>query len=274
MDLTNINNLGFISVILVSIACVLFFNLPGEKIQTVFLNIGQGDSIYLRTPDDYQILIDGGPLSIVIEEIGEIMPLYNKTFDLLVITHPHADHFEGLIEVIHRFDVEKIMLVGTPTYNRAYEVLLEAAIENNIEVIYANSVKDLKIGSWLYFDVIFPDKGMVGKEVENKNNASIVIRALMEKEVVLFTGDAEHEEENEILLNGYSIKTDVLKSGHHGSKTASGDEFLKAARPEKVVIQCGIDNQFNHPHKEALDRYAKAGVVDIYRTDLLGRIEL
>jgi len=274
MGFLNINNFGFVSVILVSISCVLFFNLPMENVQTIFLNIGQGDSIYLRTPDDYQILIDGGPLSTVIEELGETMPLYNKTLDLLVMTHPHADHFEGFIEVINRFEVEKVMIVGTPSYNPAYKVFLESIVENEIDVIYADSRKDLKIGEWLYFDVVYPVESMVGKEAENKNNASIVIRAITDDNVILFTGDAEHEEEKEILISGDLIQTDILKAGHHGSKTASGEELLKAAMPEKVIIQCGIDNKFNHPHEEALDRYAEIGITEIYRNDLLGRIDL
>lgn len=254
------------------ISVYLISQLPVGNFQFSFLDIGQGDAMYMRTPDDYHIIIDSGPNSKIIEELAEVLPLYNRTIDLIVISHPHADHVNGFVEVLKRYEVKKILLVGTPSYNPYYVKLLELAKDFEIPFLIAEADKDFKVGEYVYLDIVWPIESMAGKEFDNKNNASLAMRVISADKVFMLTGDAEIEEEKEIVDSGFDLTADILKSGHHGSKTASTTEFLDVVNPETVVIQSGEGNDFGHPHKETLKKYLERGI-KVSRNDLLGRID-
>lgn len=253
---------------LILIGGFLINDLPHSDLRVSFLDVGQGDSIFVRTPDDYFILIDGGPSMSVLEDIAQVMPRYNRTIDLVVLTHPHADHVNGLVEVLKRYDVRRLMLVGTPSWNPYYQKLLEL----DAKIVYAKADQDFKIGSYLYVDVVWPKHSMVGKKIENVNNASISMRLIEPGATYMLTGDAEIEQEHEIIKYGFDLSADVFKAGHHGSKTASSDEFLDEVKPEVVVIQSGKDNKFGHPHKESLQKYMESAI-EVRRNDLEGRVD-
>lgn len=246
--------------------------LPKSTIQVSFLDVGQGDSIFVRTPDDYFILVDGGPGVSVLEELADVVPRYTRRLDLLILTHPHADHVNGLVEVVKRFDVHRVMIVGTPSHNTYYQELLRLCDTGEIPLYYAKADSDIKIGSYLYVDIVWPENLIVGKEYKNVNNASLAIRLITPKNVVFLGGDAEEEQEEEIIKSGFDLSADILKAGHHGSKTASCDEFLEAVNPKTVVIQSGAENNFGHPHKEALENFLERSI-KIRRNDLEGRID-
>lgn len=252
--------------------CICASGLPGRDVRVSFLDVGQGDSIFVRTPDDYFILIDGGPSASVIERLAEVMPRYNRTIDLILLTHPHADHVNGLVEVVKRFKVGGVLLVGTPSGNPFYVELLRLCNELEIPVYFGESARDLKVGSYLYIDVIWPVKSMLGVEFENLNNASLAVRVITPGKIFMLTGDAEEEQEREILQSGFDLSADIFKAGHHGSKTASSPEFLEAVDPEVVVIQSGVGNSFGHPHKETLGGFLERAI-DIRRNDLEGRVD-
>lgn len=247
-------------------------DLPKRAIQVSFLDVGQGDSIYIRTPDDYFILVDGGPSVSVLEQLADVVPRYNRTIDLVVLTHPHADHVNGLVEVIKRFEVEGVLMVGTPSRNAHYQEFFRLCDEWSIPIYFGQAGHDIKIGRYLYLDIVWPANSIVGKEIENLNNASLAIRVITPGGIVMLTGDAEIEEEKEMLESGFDLSADVLKAGHHGSKTASLDEFLEAVNPETVVIQCGKENSFGHPHKEALEKFLERAI-KVRRNDLEGRVD-
>ncbi|MBD3156790.1 MBL fold metallo-hydrolase [Candidatus Peregrinibacteria bacterium] len=247
-------------------------NLPRHDIQLSFLDVGQGDSIFIRTPDDYVVLIDGGPTSSVVEELAAVLPRYSRRIDILVLTHPHADHVNGLVEVVKRFDIGKVILVGTPSSNTYYQEFLHLCDVWEIPIYYAQAHHDVKIGSFLYLDIVWPFHVMAGKSFENLNNASLAMRIITPRKVVMLTGDAETEEEHEMLESGFDLSAHILKAGHHGSKTASCDEFLDAVKPKTVVIQSGANNSFGHPHKKALEKFVKK-TIKVRRNDMEGRIE-
>jgi len=267
---------------LLIISIYLVMQLPHQNSLISFLNIGQGDSIFLRTSDDYTVLIDGGPDPTVLDELAKVMPIYNKTIDILVLTHPHADHVNGLVEVIKRYKIEKLLIVGTPSKNAFYQELLRITKRKNIEVIFANSQKDFRVGSNVFLDIIWPIDNQEGIQYENLNNASVAMRVILrniktnkntlKNMKILLTGDAEIEEETEILESGFDISADILKAGHHGSRTASSEAFLQKSNPQIMVIQSGVKNSFGHPHKETLAK-AMAQGIQVRRNDLEGKID-
>ncbi len=253
---------------LILIGGFLIADLPSAQTRVSFLDVGQGDSIFVRTPDDYFILIDGGPFMNVLERITDVMPRYNRTIDLVVLTHPHADHVNGLVEVLKRYDVKRLMLVGTPSWNPYYQKLLEL----DVPIIYAKADQDYRIGSFIYLDVVWPEHSMIGKEFENLNNASVAMRLIGPNFSFMLSGDAEIDEESEMVESGFDLSADIYKAGHHGSRTASSDEFLDKVSPSTVVIQSGEGNSFGHPHKESLQKYMERGF-EVRRNDIEGRVD-
>jgi len=267
------NKLFLMCIVGLVLVVICVKGLPPREVQVSFLNIGQGDSIFVRTPDDYFMLIDGGPSVSVLEELAEVMPRYNRRIDLILITHPHADHVNGLVEVIKRFDVGGILIVGTPSGNTYYQEILRLCGEQGIPIYFGESGRDVKVGSYLYIDVIWPITPAAGKEFENLNNASLAVRLITPDKVFMLTGDAEEEEESELLESGFDLSADIFKAGHHGSKTASSEEFLNAVNPKVVVIQSGAENSFGHPHKETLEKLLERAI-QVRRNDIEGRVEI
>lgn len=255
---------------LVLIGGFLILNLPGARFQVSFLDVGQGDAIFIRTPDDYIALIDSGPSMNILEKLSEVMPRYSRTIDLIILTHPHADHINGFIEILERYEVKRMMLVGTPSNNPYYAKIL--TLVDDVELIYARADRDIKLGSYVYLDVVWPGEWRIGEEAENKNNASIALRVIGPGLSFMLSGDAEVEEEEEMLSFGFDLSADIFKAGHHGSKTASSDEFLDAVGAGVVVIQSGKSNDFGHPHKEILEKLLKRGV-EVRRNDMEGRVD-
>lgn len=260
-------------VICLIITVYLISQFPENNLLVSFLDIGQGDAIYIRTPDDYQIIIDGGPDTTILEEISEVMPLYNRTIDLVVLSHPHADHVNGLVEILKRYDVKRVMMTGTPYRNSYYIKLLELINEKDIQVVIANSENDLKLGSYLFIDVIWPEKVVAGKEFDNINNASPILRLLFGDSKILVSGDAEIEEEQQLLMSAFDIRADLFKAGHHGSRTSSSLSVLKTVKPNDVVIQSGRQNNYGHPHEETLKNLSDLGI-KYRRNDFENRITL
>jgi len=253
------------------ISYVIVSSLTFGKFQISFLDVGQGDSIFVRTPDDYTMLIDGGPDTKVLEQIGETLPLYTRTIDLLVLTHPHADHVNGLVEMLKRYDVRRALIVGSKYPNAFYLKVLELLKEKKIPVIFADSSRDIKLGSYVYLDILWPGKS-AQKEGENINNSSLAMRILYGDKSIFLSGDAEKEEEKQILGYGNNLSADIFKAGHHGSRTASSLELLEAVKPLTAIIQSGVDNSYKHPHAETLKKFFEKGI-EVRRNDKEGKIE-
>jgi len=236
----------------------------------VVFDVGQGDSILIVTSENHQILIDGGLGGRVVEKLGKYMGYFDRSLDLVVLSHPHKDHVEGLNAVLKRYEVENILINGLEYYDNSYEEFLRRIKDEGAAVYYASADQDFAFGE-VVFDTIYPFDRLEGG-MEEVNNSSIVLRVEIEGLAVLLTGDAEIEVERELLQK--VLKTvDVLKVGHHGSKTSSSEEFLEMIAPEVAVISCGRDNRFGHPSEEVLQRFDERGI-DVRRTDLEGDIVL
>ena len=237
------------------------------------LDIGQGDS-FLLEKDGKFVMVDTGDIEHR-DAIVQLLKKYHvKTISKIIITHPHADHLGGMNAIFKNFKVESIYDDGMPSGTASYK--------NYLKQIEANKIpyKSLKAGDELnFFDgVKFKVLGPVKKIKDQKgnsdfNNNSIVGRLTYGNFSMMFTGDAEKEEEASILSQKGTFKSDVLKVGHHGSRTSTSPDFLKAVAPREAFISCGQGNDYGHPHKVTVDKLNKAKV-HIYRTDRDGTVTL
>jgi len=273
---SKLNRFGLGLAIILILAGVHWSRLPHGQLRIDFLNIGQGDAILLSLPTGEHVLVDGGPEQVVLRELGEVMPFLDRRIDLMVLTHPHADHMMGLVQVLRRYEVKKVLFSGVNYWSPIYNEFLKEIRTQQIPLIVATTHEDFSIGA-VDFDILFPFESMLGEELSNLNNGSVVMKVTLNEQSLLLVGDAEIEVEEELVAahdqGEINLRSDLLKSGHHGSRTASSLEFLQRVQPEMVVIQCGVDNQFEHPHKETLENYARMGI-EVRRNDLEGRIRV
>ena len=272
--------------ILLAFDCVIAGSMAQASFELHVLDVGQGDAVLLRTPEGHNVLIDGGPGNEVLMELAQTVPYLFAEIDLMVLTHPHADHIEGLVPVLERFEVGAVMLSAPEYGNLAYKYFLaeitESSAAGDFQVFFADDGTDFRLGS-VTLDVLYPFEPIVGEEMENVNNASPVILVSCEscggageaRASVLLSGDAEREVEEALLGSGVldGVDVDVFKSSHHGSRTANSLEFLEAIAPEVMVISLGEGNSFDHPHEETLENAAALGI-EVRRTDLEGRVSI
>ena len=243
-----------------------------QLLEVCFFDVGQGDSIFIETPQKYQVLIDGGPDSSVLEKLGKEMPFWDRSIDLVILTHPEHDHIAGLIDVLESLEVENILWTGVLKDTSEYEEWKKKIKEEGSRVVIAQSGQYIKLGdAWLF--VLWPDENLENQKPKNTNNTSVIVRLVFGRISFLFEGDAYKSVEKKLMLQNKKLKSTVLKVAHHGSKTSTGEEFLREVFPEVAVIEVGKDNHYGHPHQEVLDRLEKYGI-KILRTDLNGDIKI
>ncbi len=254
---------------------LLFFaylQLPDRRFHIWFLDVGQGDAIFIKTPENHQILVDGGPNNVVMEELAQVLPFFDKTIDLLVLTHPHADHLDGLVSVLKRYELKNVLFTGVDSHGSTYEEFLKEIKIKNIPVFIANSGTDFVFGD-VFLDVIYPFDSIAGKSFENVNNSSVALKVSYLDHSILLTGDLEIEAETELVFSDIDLSADIFKAGHHGSKTSSSFALLTKVSPEIVVIQVGEDNTHGHPSPSTLRNLHRMEVSEIHRNDEDGRVE-
>ncbi|MEK7179981.1 MAG: ComEC/Rec2 family competence protein [Patescibacteria group bacterium] len=231
----------------------------GDTLKVSFLDVGQGDAIFIEAPNGNQMLIDGGKGKVVLEELAKVMPSYDRSIDIVLATHPDADHIGGLPEVLNRFDVSLFLEPGVSSDSAIYQGLEEIVKEKGIKKILARRGMNINLGGGVTFIVLFPDRDVSQFET---NTASIVGKLVYGDSSFLLTGDSPKKiEQYLILLDKKGLDSDVLKAGHHGSRTSSDEFFVQAVSPEYTIISAGKNNQYGHPHKEVLDILKRFGTV-------------
>lgn len=241
-----------------------------RRIMTVaFLDVGQGDAIYIEAPNGNQVLIDGGSGRQVLRALGEVMPFYDRSLDVVIATHPDADHIGGLPFVLQRFAVGAIIEPGVESETGVYQEFEKIMTDDSRRHLLARRGMKLELDQGVSLDILFPDRDPTDWET---NTASIVARLTYGENSFLLTGDSPIKIEKYLLgLDGQNLKSDVLKVGHHGSRTSSAPEYVAAIHPSYAIISAGLKNRYGHPHQEVLDILTKIDAV-ILRTDELGTI--
>lgn len=255
----------------------IFYNTQRENfLEVVFLDVGQGDSIFIQTPNGYQILIDAGPNSDVVRSLSKFLPYYDRSIDLLIATHSDSDHVAGFVDIIQRFRVDyygKNFIDDTDALNTEILNLIDQNMINQVllgsgDQIILDKDKDI------YLNILWPPKDY--EEKENNDN-SIVARLVYGGVSFLMTGDASVEVEEKLVdhlvqdIQSDILKSDILKAGHHGSKTSSSEYFLQKVKPEYTIISAGAGNKFGHPHEEVIQRIEEQKI-KILETSVLGSI--
>ena len=258
------------------IFCLIGFTVNSEKdrqnLEVDFLDVGQGDSILIKTPYEQNILIDGGPSPKVLSELGKNLAFFDKNIDLMVLTHPHSDHVDGLIEVLRRYQVKKVLMTGVVHTAPDYLTFLGEINKQKIETQTVIGPQDIILGKDLVLKILYPLVDLSNKQVDNLNNSSIVAKLVYGQTSFLLSADAEELVEQDLLNSKIDLAANVLKVAHHGSKNSTSQEFLAAVKPQFAVISVGKDNDFGHPHLRTLDTLEKNKIM-VLRTDQAGTIK-
>ncbi|MEK7104111.1 MAG: ComEC/Rec2 family competence protein [Patescibacteria group bacterium] len=237
----------------------------------MFFDIGQGDSIFIEPPQKHQILIDGGPSNKVAEKLGKRMPFWDKTIDLVILTHPDYDHQRGLLDVLDNYKIKNIIWTGELSEGKTFEAWLLKLQKEGAKIILAKAGTKIITGQ-VKIDILYPLE-LPKQDSQNNNETSIVSRMVFGQTAFIFTGDANREAEQEIILANKNITSDILKVSHHGSRSATSPEFLANVMPEVAIISVGANNSYGHPHQEVLSNLAEFGI-KVMRTDLIGDITI
>jgi len=236
----------------------------GHEMQVHFIDVGQGDSILIESPSGKTMLIDGGVKGAGQQIVSYLKELGINKLDIVVATHPDADHIGGLIPVLDNMTIEQFYDSGKVHTSQTFEEMLTRIDEKNIPYHVP------KIGDDIEFDKDVNVKVLnANDQATDNNDASIVLKMTYGNVSFLLTGDAGVALEKEMLQ--YDVKATVLKAGHHGSNTSSSEEFIQAVKPEVTILSYGEDNKYGHPHAEIVDRLQAIGS-KIYATADLGTI--
>lgn len=254
----------------ISLGFVLIKSQPDGLLHIYFLDIGQGDAAFIRTPNGTNILIDAGPDGRILRELSDVIPLFDRTIDVVVLTHADADHIGGFFPMLERYPVQKLIMSGALKDNTIGKQLILTLTEKNIPTSLANQDTDFETADGVSFDILMPTQFQIGSQ-EELNIFSIVMMIRYGSHTLLLTGDIEESGEREMIKNKMNIDADILKVAHHGSNSSSTGEFIKLVSPRTAIISVGRDNRYGHPHPEVLRRLQQTGT-EILRTDRQGRI--
>lgn len=255
------------------LAWLAVFNLSQSRLlEVTFFDVGQGDAIFIVSPAKHQILIDGGPGSVILEKLTKEMPFWDRTIDLIILTHPERDHLAGLLEVFKRYKVENILWTGVVRDTAEFREWARLIDRERARISIAKAGQKI-IARRTVLRVIHPFESLEGREFKDSNNTSIVAKLNFGKNSFLFMGDVYRSAEKKLVDKETDLASEVLKVGHHGSKASTSEEFIQSVSPEIAVIPVGKNNNYGHPHQEVLEILNKYGIKAL-RTDLNGDIKI
>ncbi len=220
-----------------------------------FLDVGQGDAIFIDAPSGRQVLVDGGPDRSVLRELSKVMPWWDRSIDVVIATHPDADHISGLVDVLQRYRVHYIFQPGVEKNTGPAESMLLSVAKEGAHEIIARRGQIIDLGEGAYIEILFPDRDVSNVET---NTASIVARLVYGDTAFMLTGDSPIAIEKYLVqLDGKALASNFLKAGHHGSRTSSSALFVGFVSPEYAVFSRGCDNSYGHPHEEVVELFKR-----------------
>jgi len=242
--------------------------MPDDDLHVAFLDVGQGDAVFIRYKHQ-TVLIDGGPEpQKLILELGEQMPFWERNIDLVVLTHPHDDHINGLVEVLDRYRVEQVLSPAFTETSGTIDEWYRLIAEKNITLTSGHAGERIDLENGVFFEVLSPPP-VLNPESSIDNNG-LVMRLQYENISFLFTADTGKTVEDNLITQRSNLESTVLKAAHHGSSTSTSQIWLNVVDPQVCVISVGENNTYGHPNEEVLERLSG---IDLYRTDLNGTIE-
>jgi competence protein ComEC len=258
-----------------AIAVLVFLaaiQMPDGRLHVVFLDVGQGDAIFITTPSGKQVLVDGGPSpSKLTEALGRYMPFWDRSLDVVVMTHADVDHITGLAEMLARYRLSLWLDNGQPGDGAVYATCQRLLQANSVHQVSVRAGDRLDLGSGIRFEVLHPPADLPAGLAADDNDTSLVLRLVWREASFLLASDVSTRAEHLIQQSDQLLAADVLKVAHHGSEGSSSAEFLTAVNPSYAVISVGADNPFGHPGQAILERL---GNVTLLRTDQQGTVEL
>jgi competence protein ComEC len=262
----------FSLVVVAALVWVAAFALPDGRLHVFFLDVGQGDAILVSTPSGRQILVDGGPSGGNISaRPGSALPFWERTIDLILLTHPHEDHVGGLTDVLRRYEVKQVLESSAEYDSLPYSEWQGLVEDEGAGRTVAIAGQRIELGEGAMMEVLHPGYAGRDGQAAQVDDASVVLRIVCGSVSILLTGDIGTETERDLLDSGFDLAGTVLKVAHHGSDSSSYPEFLAGVDPQVAVISVGAGNRFGHPSREVVERLAGARV---YRTDQQGTVEL
>ena len=249
-----------------------------DRLHVMFLDVGQGDAIFIETPSGRQVVVDGGSDPLLMTRLlGERMRFNDRHIDIVAATHPNSDHIGGLAQVLERYDVGAVLERRIEYESGAYEAwarLVDAEEAKGARVIEASAGQVIALDADVRIEVLGPPPILLGGTESDADNASLVLRLVYGEVSILLTGDIFSEAERALLASGMALDSDVLKVPHHGSDSSSTRDFLSAVSPAAAVISVGEGNLYGHPHANVVKRlreYVADGM--LFQTAERGTVE-
>ncbi len=248
-----------IALVVVGLICYAAWREDRHGLLTVsFLDMGQGDAIFIDAPSGRQMLIDSGPNATILRRLSPVSPWWDRTIDVVLATHPDLDHIGGLPDVFARYRVATIFLPRVEGATADWEAALDAAHQERAQEYFAERGQVIDLGGGVSARVLFPDRALPHVET---NLDSTIVQLVYGETSFMLTGDSPDEIELYLTaLDGAALHSDVLKAGHHGSKTSSAPAFVSAVDPAYVVFSRGCDNTYGHPSPEVVERFEHMGI--------------
>lgn len=245
--------------------------LEGNLLKVHFIDVGQGDSTLIQTPDGRTMLVDAGDQDHGDRLVSYLLSKGVRRIDLMVITHSHADHIGGLPSVLEEFGVSKVLDAGFAHGSMAYDTVLRTIESRRIDYTIADDQVRPQLGTQVSIDVLWPPKGYRVESESALNDGSVVLRVRFGAVSVLLTGDIQSEAEGRILADQHELQSTIMKVAHHGSEYSTSNEWLQVVKPEYAVISVGEGNEYGHPAQDTLDHLIAASI-RVYRTDMNGTV--
>ena len=260
----------------VGVWMVVLAETPSGHVKVAMLNVGMGDSIYIESPTGEQVLIDSGPDDSVLRELPKVMPLFDHSLDAVVETHPDSDHISGFVDLLKRYQVGAFIEPGIIKDSKTAQTLESEILSEHIPRYIAHRGEVIDLGGGAVLQILYPDHDVSHINQNIDNDGGVVTRLVYGSTSVLLMADVSQGVERQIIADSASstdtLKSSILKVGHHGSKTSTGKALLDLVRPQVALISAGAHNMYHLPTQDTLDRLDAVGA-EVLRTDQVGTIE-